>query len=70
MECHFSPHRADEAIAARGARLVPDAAVSRGGCIVESEVGVIDASVESRWRRATEAMGRTSELAASAEATT
>jgi len=53
---------ADEAVAARGARLVPDAAVARGGCIVESEVGVIDASVESRWRRATEMMGRASEL--------
>jgi flagellar assembly protein FliH len=58
---------AGEAVTARGARLVPDAAVSRGGCVVESDVGVIDASVESRWRRATETMGRASELDATAE---
>lgn len=52
---------AGEALAARGARLVPDAALARGGCVVETEIGVIDASVESRWRRATAAMGRPSE---------
>ncbi|HEU4458612.1 MAG TPA: FliH/SctL family protein [Methylibium sp.] len=57
-----------ELLAERGARLVSDLAVARGGCVVETEVGVIDASVESRWRRATEAMGRPSELAAAEEA--
>lgn len=61
---------ADEALVARGARLVPDAAVARGGCIVESDVGVIDASVESRWRRATEMMGRASSLDETAVAET
>ena len=44
-------------LAARGARIVSDAAVSRGGCLVESDIGVIDASVESRWRRAAASIG-------------
>lgn len=60
---------AGEALAARGARLIPDAALSRGGCVVETEVGVIDASIEARWRRATAAMGRTTEFEAPAGAT-
>lgn len=46
-----------EVLAARGARIVSDAAVARGGCLVESDIGVIDASVESRWRRAAAAIG-------------
>jgi flagellar assembly protein FliH len=53
---------AGEALAARGARLVPDAALARGGCVVETEMGVIDASLEARWRRASAAMGRPSEF--------
>lgn len=55
--------QAGEALAARGARLVADPALTRGGVVVDSEVGVIDASVEARWRRATAAMGRGSEFA-------
>ncbi|HEY1392004.1 MAG TPA: FliH/SctL family protein [Methylibium sp.] len=54
-----------ELMAARGARLLPDAQVTRGGCVVESDIGVIDASVEMRWRRAAEAMGRESNWTAS-----
>lgn len=49
---------AGEALAARGARLVPDAALARGGCVVDSEVGIIDASIEARWRRAMDGMGQ------------
>ncbi|WP_428422383.1 FliH/SctL family protein [Methylibium sp.] len=49
---------AGEALAARGARLVPDAAMARGGCVVDSDVGIIDASVEARWRRAMDGMGQ------------
>ncbi len=52
---------AGEALAARGARLIPDAALARGGCVVDTEVGIIDASIEARWRRATAAMGRPDE---------
>jgi flagellar assembly protein FliH len=50
-----------EVIAARGARLVADPTLTRGGCVIESEVGVIDASVEARWQRATSSMGRPSD---------
>ena len=42
---------------ARGARLVADAAVARGGCLVESDIGIVDAGIESRWRRAAGALG-------------
>jgi flagellar assembly protein FliH len=49
---------AGDLIAARGARLVADPAIARGGCLVESSVGHIDASVETRWHRATATLGR------------
>ncbi len=45
----------------RGARVVADAHVSPGGCLVESDIAVVDASVESRWRQASAAMGVTTE---------
>lgn len=48
---------AADTLAARGARLVADAAISRGGCVVESDIGIIDASLETRWRRAAAALG-------------
>ena len=46
-----------EALAARGARLLAQAAVPRGGCRVESDTGVIDARVATRWAQATQALG-------------
>jgi flagellar assembly protein FliH len=46
-----------EMLAARGARLVPDAGVLRGGCVVESDIAVVDATVEARWARAAAALG-------------
>ena len=48
---------AAEVLAARGARLLADASMPRGGCTVESDVGVIDASVDARWRRAAGSLG-------------
>ena len=48
---------ASETLAARGARLVADASISRGGCLVESDIGIIDGSLETRWRRAAAALG-------------
>ena len=48
---------AAEALAARGARLVADPSIGRGGCRVESDVGLVDATVETRWSRATAAFG-------------
>jgi flagellar assembly protein FliH len=46
-----------EMLAARGARLVPDVAITRGGCLVESDIAVVDATVEARWDRAAASMG-------------
>jgi len=48
---------AAEVIAARGARLLGDAGMARGGCLVESDIGVIDASLDARWRRAAASLG-------------
>ncbi|PXW91936.1 flagellar assembly protein FliH [Sphaerotilus hippei] len=47
-----------EALSARGARLVADPGIERGGCQVESDVGGVDAQVASRWQRAVAALGR------------
>ena len=49
---------AADALAARGARLIADAAVARGGCIVESDLGRIDAGIEARWAQAAESLGQ------------
>jgi flagellar assembly protein FliH len=48
---------AADVIAARGGRLVSDSSMSRGGCLVESDIGVIDATIETRWRRAAASLG-------------
>ncbi|HEX6707084.1 MAG TPA: flagellar assembly protein FliH [Albitalea sp.] len=48
---------AAEVLAARGARLVPDGSIARGGCLVESDIGVVDASVAARWKRAVASLG-------------
>lgn len=59
---------AAEVLDARGARLVADAAVTRGGCLVESDIGIIDASIETRWRRAAAALGSEAPWTAEGEA--
>ncbi len=48
-----------EQLAARGARVVADSAVTRGGCRVESDIGGVDATVEERWRQAIARIGAT-----------
>ena len=48
---------AADVLAARGGRLLADASISRGGCLVESDIGVIDANIETRWRRAAASLG-------------
>ncbi|HEX6361647.1 MAG TPA: FliH/SctL family protein [Albitalea sp.] len=48
---------AAEALAARGARLVADPSIARGGCLVESDIGVVDASIAARWKRAVASLG-------------
>jgi flagellar assembly protein FliH len=52
----IAAHSAD-AIAARGARLVPDPQIARGGCRIESDIGLVDATIDERWRRAVAALG-------------
>jgi flagellar assembly protein FliH len=49
---------AAEVLAARGARLIASAAVARGGCVVESDMGRIDAGIEARWAQAAEQLGQ------------
>jgi flagellar assembly protein FliH len=49
---------AGELIAARGARLVCERSIERGGCIVDSDIGLVDASVATRWQRAAAALGQ------------
>ena len=48
---------AAEALQSRGARLLPHPDVARGGCIVESDLGRIDASIDIRWREAAATLG-------------
>ena len=48
---------AAETIAARGARLVADSSIARGGCKLESDIGGVDATIDERWRRAAAALG-------------
>ncbi len=50
-----------EQLASRGARVVADPHVSPGGCVVGSDIAVVDARVEARWLRASAAMGIRSE---------
>ena len=53
----FVAQGAADVLAARGARLLADAAMSRGGVLVESDIGVIDATLETRWRRTAASLG-------------
>jgi flagellar assembly protein FliH len=48
---------AEEALQARGARLQADASVERGGVLVVSDVGSVDAAVSVRWAQAVAALG-------------
>lgn len=48
---------AEEALTARGARLLANPAIERGGVLVESDVGTVDARIATRWAQATAAVG-------------
>ncbi len=48
---------AAEALTARGTRLVADDSLERGGCRVESDLGVIDARIGERWAQAASVLG-------------
>lgn len=57
-EDHALAHDAlQEQLQARGARMVADPHISQGGCMVESDIAVVDASVEARWHKVAAAMG-------------
>jgi flagellar assembly protein FliH len=49
---------AAEVLTARGARLVASADVPRGGCLVESDLGEVDARIATRWAQAAAALGQ------------
>lgn len=48
---------ARDVLAARHARLLADPSVERGGCRVDADIGSVDATLATRWRRACEALG-------------
>lgn len=52
---------AADVLQARGARLIPDASIARGGCRVDSDIASVDGTVAARWRRASAALGSASE---------
>ncbi len=46
-------------------RLLADASIERGGCLAETVLGNIDATLQTRWERVTSALGQTSTAAKS-----
>jgi flagellar assembly protein FliH len=48
---------AGEVLAARGARLVGKADIERGGVLIESDAGTVDARISARWNQAVQALG-------------
>jgi flagellar assembly protein FliH len=53
----FVQQGAAEVLQARGARLVADPSLQRGGCIVDSDAGSIDAAIDTRWTHAAAMLG-------------
>ncbi len=51
-------HESKEALQVRGAQLLSDPAIERGGCVVESDLGLIDVQMSTRWSQASAAFGR------------
>lgn len=49
---------AAEVIAARGVRVAAAPEIERGGCSVESDLGEVDARIETRWTQAAAALGQ------------
>jgi flagellar assembly protein FliH len=48
---------AGEVLAARGARLVGQPNIERGGVLIESDAGTVDARIAARWNQAVQALG-------------
>jgi len=49
---------AGEALKARDARIIADPAIEPGGCIVDSDLGQVDARIGTRWAAAAAVFGR------------
>jgi flagellar assembly protein FliH len=58
---------AADALEARGARLHADATIQRGGVLVQSDVGAVDARIGVRWAQAAAALGSSLALDEDAE---
>ena len=63
ISVHVHPHDlplvaegAEETLSARGARLMADPAIERGGVLVRSDVGDVDARLAERWAQAAGAL--------------
>jgi len=76
ISVHVHPHDlplvaegAEETLSARGARLLADATIERGGVRVDSDVGTIDARIAVRWAQAAAALGSQLPLSPAATAT-
>jgi flagellar assembly protein FliH len=54
IQAHLSQELADTPMT-----LVPDAAIIRGGCVLEATHVTVDATMEGRWRRALASLGLT-----------
>ena len=52
---------AAEVLQARGAGVISDPTIARGGCRVDSDIASIDGTVAARWRRASAALGSQTE---------
>ncbi len=50
--------RLGDSLQSSGWTIVEDASIARGGCIVSSSHGEIDATLDARWRRIVGALGR------------
>lgn len=48
-----------EVLTASGARLLAEAGVARGGCLVDTEAGGVDARIATRWAAVMQTMGST-----------
>lgn len=48
---------AGEALSQRGVRVVADAVIERGGCVVDADIARLDASLAARWHRAVAQLG-------------
>ena len=47
-----------DALRTRGATLLADPSIERGGCFVESDIATVDARIAQRWRQAAGMLGQ------------